>query len=275
MAGVAVPNKDVDAKPTVGPAAGTKGFIGEHEWRDDDFCTATTGKHTKKKRSDEIICPVLAMMYNAGDITPDENGFVSLTGLLAGVRKIGINDRDVAMQVTLGSHRDGGVNIFTLEKHGSAHTVGTGIRHSQTPSQEAFENLTQFAKEEGGKKKLSLTEMAKGINAQKKSKFVTKGGGNFAGESDEGMGVKKLPDGSEMDLVYWVVFARFGRPWGGTQPAHPWLFVEELRTMLLDGLYPEEWKPRVMDNKAGMSSLIELESEKVKDNCGCSTCGIM
>ena len=74
-------------------------------------------------RSEKIVCPVLAALYNNGDLEPDETGFVSYEQTVVAQKKLGIKH---AIAKGNGDFKlSKGVNLFAMNT-GNSHFSLTG-----------------------------------------------------------------------------------------------------------------------------------------------------
>jgi hypothetical protein len=211
---------------------------------------------TRKANGDKIICPVLASLYMNGDLRCTEDGVATVDDLVDAIQKTGLSGavsiagiRKFATSIT---GEAGSVNVFKMDGNARAeHTVSTGAR-DPGPNATAFEKLASFADEAGRMYAAQATNMV-----------------NHFTKNPNDRNPQGLPGG--VLGAYGLLVTAFGRDEQGDGKG-PYMTVDDLRGMYLEGKYPKDWVVREWGLFDAVKQIIRIKTALWWIWCCCSCC---
>jgi hypothetical protein len=159
----------------------------------------------RKPGTDQIVCPVIAMLFNNGTLVPRDDGLCTQEMLQDAIKTLGM-EGGVILNGATADAADGPINIFTLNRGDSpvSHLISSGFRNPGTGIEATGPNIAlfdEFVKQYvGSDGKVTPAAWARFV---KKRKTLGQSAGN------------KTPGSGDIEGAMATLMSVFGREPGG------------------------------------------------------------
>jgi hypothetical protein len=189
---------------------------------------------TRKANGDKIICPVLASLYMNGDLRCTEDGVATVDDLVDAIQKTGLS---------------GAVSIAGIRKFATSITGEAG-------------SVNVFKMD--GNARAELADEAGRMYAAQATNMV-----NHFTKNPNDRNPQGLPGG--VLGAYGLLVTAFGRDEQGDGKG-PYMTVDDLRGMYLEGKYPKDWVVREWGLFDAVKQIIRIKTALWWIWCCCSCC---
>jgi hypothetical protein len=196
-----------------------------------------------KRDSSAIICPVLATLYNQGDLEVDQHGCCTREQLMKGLMKTGCSGTLLKV-LTLPASK-GPLNIFELKQNKAvAHKVSSCIRNPQPDEGALHKFFDEYVTDV-----ITAKELGKAWSTM---------------SNDPELAAKSNPEGKPLMIAVWAAMLEaFGR----TDAGGLYLTKEDVHGLYIDLKYPKDWQP----HKYGSFTIVKRVRQLMKSGKAAAT----
>jgi hypothetical protein len=203
-----------------------------------------------KPGHETILCPVLAALYNNGDLDVDEKGFVTQSDLKKGLARLGleVECRDGLAGILFPKkNAPERVSLFQLKQPHIEHKYSTMIRDPVIDSARFEDVIMRQAvpATPGEETKFYKLQLKKAMDYAQTTK-ETKNDYNKEG-------------GDGMLISFGAMLEVFGRYEGDEAKDVQYMTEADLRAIFLESNYPQGWKPHRVSRKTIRHEIVSMK----------------